>query len=133
MKIKIVPKPVNIRMGKGYYIFDKHTDIIYNNVNSAHVANYLIDRIKQLYGFKLQACEYHSYKYAKEIVFDEVKDYKSKKGYELTIQKDTIVILGRKQGLINGMKILLQLFPANKKIIPFKIPFLTIKDYSRFY
>jgi hypothetical protein len=83
--INIVPRPAEMKLGKGYYIFDKFIDIIFNDVGSADIAYDLSARLKKLYGFNLQVCEYHSYKYRKQIVVDEETDYKSKDGYEINI------------------------------------------------
>lgn len=130
--INIVPRPAEIKFGKHFYVFDEHIDIIFNDTGSSDIADEFSNSIKKLYGFKLQVCEYHSYKYAKLIVFDEEKDYKSKDGYELIVRKDTILIIGRIQGLFYGMQTLLQLLPKNKKFTSYKIPFVSIKDYPRF-
>jgi hexosaminidase len=137
-QFNIVPQPVKLVSKKGTFLVDHKIDIVYADANAAAVGDYLRDKIKKLYGYDWLNCEYHPYRYSKNILLSEAPGYLPKEGYKLEITNTFIRITGSKEGLFYGVQTLLQILPAEKtlkksqKHAAMSIPCLAIEDYPRF-
>src|SRR5438876_237071 len=90
-EVAIIPQPVSIEYKKGVFFFDNKIDIVFNDTGSMDVADMVSEKIKRFYGFNLQICEYHRYKYQKAIWINEEK-YSPEDGYELEVTPKGISI-----------------------------------------
>ncbi|NCQ53218.1 MAG: beta-N-acetylhexosaminidase, partial [Caldiserica bacterium] len=138
--VNIIPKPNKISFGKGEFIINKGTKIIYdatnNNINN--VAEYLNDKFLISVGYKLE----------NENNFESANDFiklnlisKTKlghEGYQLKVNENGVEITGDSAGLFYGVQSLLQLLPPEifgneiNKNLSLKLPFIEIEDIPRF-
>lgn len=130
-EINIIPKPQQLEMKRGNFLFDSKIDIVYNDVGSANISKYLSNEIKKRNGIILNICDTHPYKYQKTIILDE-EPFPNKEAYEIVVESKTIIIKGSENGLFLGVQTLLQLLPNEKQKTSWPINCLSIKDAPRF-
>jgi hexosaminidase len=135
--INIIPRPVEVIEGSGYFTLSKSTLIIANS-DEMHNAAMLNFYLKKLYGFSLTIKN----SYSKDdtgnfIILDNSKTATTKKDeYHLTVTADKIHIKASgNEAIFYGIQTLLQLLPADASSsadMDFQIPQVTITDYPRF-
>jgi len=131
--VNMIPKPAEIKMGKGVFTIDKQTVIAFDMFTKSS-ANFLNNYLKKNYGFQLQTTMHN--RDGKKAVYLMYGGYQEKKElYVLQCNKDAITIGGDSTGIFYGIQTLIQLLPTpNPKLKTqiLSIPQLTITDYPRF-
>lgn len=136
--VSIIPAPVNIQRGSGYFILKPSTTIIASkgaDVNK--VASYLVAKIKPATGYALQIAERAPSGIHLEI--NSKPDTRiGKEGYTLDVASDNVFIKANTAaGLFYGVQTLVQLLPPeieNKSTqsVSWQMPVVSIMDYPRF-
>ena len=139
-EVNIIPKPVEMRVGKGSFIIDDNTYILAYLDQHKAAANILNHFLKNFYGFALPVTS-NPKKSTKLIVFSSIHAESGfpSEGYRLAVQNNKIEISSKGKGTFYGIQTLIQLFPvpptnlkpqtSNYKLT---IPELQITDYPRF-
>ncbi len=135
----IIPAPVSLTMGKGNFIIDQGTVILVNGPHFDQAGNYLLEKIRELYGIQLQLIDYKTsmrVRLGKDIktirlALDESAD--SREGaYSFSVTDRGVQVVSQNaSGIFYGIQTLLQLMPA-KREAALSIPQLSITDYPRF-
>ncbi len=130
-QIKIVPKPQEVRILDGEFVFSDNISLISSGVD-ADLINYMKDYLKELFGFKFVK----SGKENRSIRLYLNKEFQNAKpeGYSLKIYPDSIIIISSaSSGLFYGIQTLFQLLPKNiSGTETIKIKSCEITDYPRF-
>jgi hexosaminidase len=132
-EVNIIPKPVEMKIGKGKFVIDKNTVIVFDTF-SEHLMKYLKKYIKTHYGLDLSTTM-HNGESKKAIYLMYGGKEKGNGYYELKSDAKNITIVGNGEGLFNGIQTLIQLLPTPNPILKspnLPIPQLTITDYPRF-
>ncbi len=135
--ISIIPKPVELRAGTGYFTLNKSTIILYNN-DEKHNADMLNFYLKKLYGFTLTEKSAASGKDAENVIMlgSISPGSFNKDEYHLAVTANKTNIEGvNNEAIFYGIQTLLQLLPSESSAsidAGFQIPQVTIKDYPRF-
>jgi len=153
-KLNLVPIPVRVTMGKGFFTINNKTRIVINkkeitpfeHFNANFEAEYLRDYIFKNYGYNLQIVEIDSSLRKSSNLILLIKGsngrilhntYKNESPYILSVTKNTVSIAGANESIFYGIQTFLQLLPiqkdnSNLKNHPLSIPQLSITDYPRF-
>jgi hexosaminidase len=139
-EVNIIPKPVEMKIGKGIFIINKQTVIAFND-QTVKAADFLKFYLKKNYGLELQTTM-HNRENKKAILLWHGGEQERKGFYKLECDKNGIIIGGNSDGIFYGIQTLIQLLPTtNQKLqtkkqqlsIPqLSIPQLSITDYPRF-
>lgn len=136
-EVNIIPKPVEMKVGKGSFIIDKNTVIAFD-AHSEQLMKYLKDYLKNYYGLDLRTTM-HNRENKKAIYLMYGGKQQENGYYELKSDAKSIIIGGNGDGLFNGIQTLIQLLPVpstNLKLqtsnYKLTIPELQITDYPRF-
>jgi len=139
--ISIVPQPVRLMKGTGYFVLDSNTTIVNDNKSFA------LDSLAGLMKAKLGAATGFSFSRSAEKEEDNAIVLKvdpnvrglPKEGYALTVTSSRVTIVGFDQaGVFYGFQTLLQLLPveivSDQVVhgISWTIPCVTVEDYPRF-
>jgi len=124
----LIPKPIELSAGKGFYTLDSKTQIIYNNKSSIKNVEFLNAFLDENYNVTLKTKQSSKIKNGINFILDEKFDNEQ---YEININDNQVVIKGGKAGLFYGLQTLLQLMPLEKSNI-LQLPQLEIKDKPRF-
>ncbi|RLD54560.1 MAG: beta-N-acetylhexosaminidase, partial [Bacteroidetes bacterium] len=139
-EINIIPKPLNFEKGSGNFILNAETKIVYPDDSSVkQVAEFFNSQIAVPTGFKLQKGNEHE---STNVIVFKINDKETlgEEGYELIVNKESIVIIAKKSnGFFYGMQTLFQLLPpeiySSEKVaseIQYEIPSCRITDKPRF-
>lgn len=130
--INIIPQPKTVEMGKGFFIINEKTPIVYNDQQLKFLAEYTATTIKSLNNMQLSAKSQVgplSAVNAIRLILDS-KANNAKEGYILSVSSNEISIKAiTSQGLFYGVQSLLQLIPVNGDC---NIPVMKISDEPRF-
>lgn len=132
--IALIPKPVSLIQKDGEFVLPAIITIISPQADEIkRIANQLSKQITTAsrYKTKLQVGK----SAATNSILISLSDDNTipDEGYRLLVSKNGITLLAKKPaGLFYGTQTLLQLFPADKKINNWAIPFVTIEDHPRF-
>ena len=124
----LIPKPIELSAGKGFYTLDSKTQIIYNNKSSIKNVEFLNAFLDENYNVTLKTKQSSKIKNGINFILDEKFDNEQ---YEININDNQVGIKGGKAGLFYGLQTLLQLMPLEKSNI-LQLPQLEIKDKPRF-
>ncbi len=133
-QVNIIPKPAEIKVGKGFLTIKQPVGFIYNDeVPKDYGATFFKDYLKRFYKItQFKTGSEHSYGLPTEIFIDYSPDSSLKGSYKLQVDEKGIYMFGNEIGLFYAFQTLIQLLPApipNSKI---QIPFVSIKDEPRF-
>ena len=137
-EINIIPKPVEVKMGKGNFILSGETVIVLSDDSGKHSADFLNDYLKQFYSFQLKIVKKAKDNFIFLSTMNENKNAEHPEGYDLKIDKNSVDIVGYSNaGTFYGIQSLIQLLPipdSKSKIVNQKlaVPQLSISDYPRF-
>ncbi|TXG36849.1 beta-N-acetylhexosaminidase [Seonamhaeicola maritimus] len=135
----IIPEPVEIEQGSGFYTLNKSTEIIVPSEQDEviNIAAYLADKIRPATGFDLSIA--HSDKGGIQLKLNTKFNAKiGKEGYNLEVtQKNIRIRANTPKGLFYGVQTLLQLLPPeieskSTKSVNWQLPVVNIVDYPRF-
>jgi hexosaminidase len=151
--VNIIPKPVQVKSGKGIFTITGNTIITARDEEDRKAARYFNDYLQEFYGVKLDIDKNEKKNYIRLSTRKFIKA-PDKESYDLTVTKDGVSIQGDTYAAtFNGIQTLIQLLPvatpntgvignkskqqttttkhhtANTKLL---IPQLTIYDYPRF-
>jgi len=135
--LNLIPQPVEISVGKGFYKLSRNADVGCNNTESKRIADFFIKKINTATGFDLKV----SYSKSADINFkiNISNDQKlGNEGYTLDVTTKTITVCANTPaGLFYGMQTLFQLFPKEIESSSavqhnWIVPVVTITDYPRF-
>ncbi|HSO88002.1 MAG TPA: beta-N-acetylhexosaminidase [Draconibacterium sp.] len=130
-ELAIIPKPMEMSAGKGFFILDTTTSINFDNQNKEvfRIAEFFAEYTEKLYGFKLKQNSE-----GKAIQFKIMSNaYLGKEGYLLKVSESGIIITAaQSNGLFYGMQTLKQMLPAETVNDKLEIPVIDIKDQPRF-
>jgi hexosaminidase len=134
-EINIIPRPAEIKMGKGFFTITTETAIAYDQFSES-AAFFLNEYLNKVYGFKLRTTM-HNRENKKAIYLMYGNDKEKKGSYIFDCTKNSIIIGGSSEGMFYGIQSLIQLLPIqNQKSktqnIQLSIPQLSITDYPRF-
>jgi len=135
----IIPIPVSIEHGKGFFVFRPSIRVIAENEAQTEALK-LIDALAPAMGYRLKlASKARPKARAVILAIDEQLSQLGLEGYILEVSARQILIRAKQPaGLFYGIQTLLQLLPASifseseVKDINWKVPCLKIKDYPRF-
>lgn len=142
-KISIIPEPVKMTRGEGYFQLQKGTKIWIQNANKEEykLTAYFNRLIKPATGFKLSVRSYDNGNLPSEgIVLDlmHIRDF-GDEAYRLEVRPKRILITAKtSRGLFYGIQTLRQMLPVeieNEKIqrkVNWQVPVSDITDYPRF-
>ncbi|MCC8146680.1 MAG: family 20 glycosylhydrolase [Bacteroidales bacterium] len=125
--INIIPKPVEMEVGKGNFLISDKTIISYNKTELKEAAEYLAERLADETGLHLSIQAANSSQ--SNIVLDYNSPEEISDAYTLNVSSKNIFIEGTNpRSVMLGIQTLRQLIPleVNTKII---IPEVNIKDY----
>jgi hexosaminidase len=128
--LPIIPKPVEIKMGTGFFVFDKNTAIQYNHSEKElkATAAFFSLCIKNISGFTLNS----NTKSTQKIEFVIEKGIQEE-GYKLKVSPHLIVIKSSSyKGIFYGMQSVLQLLPEVRTNAALAVPVMEVNDYPRF-
>lgn len=132
-EINIIPQPVKIRPGKGYFEIDQNIEIIYNR-RTEFPAKFLKNYLKENMGIDCRLVTKSENITNIQIInaITETKGY-----YELLINNRGVLITADSAGVFYGIQTLIQLLPtqnlkSKSKNPTLSIPQLEIIDYPRF-
>ena len=142
-RMEIIPLPVKMTRGGGYFHLQKGTKVWFQKENeeSGSLADYFNKLIKPATGFKLPVKTFEGNSLPSEgIVFNlfHTSDF-GEEGYRLEVRSKRILIAANTpQGLFYGIQTIRQLLPVeieSKKVqrkVKWKVPVSDITDYPRF-
>ncbi len=135
-EINIIPKPVDMKPGKGNFILSEKTVIVVEDESNKPSANFFNDYLKKYYDLDLRIVKNSKDNF---ILFNTIVENSNPhpEGYNLKAGKSSIEINGFSDaGTFRGVQTLIQLLPVNRQQVTgnqqLKIPFVTITDYPRF-
>jgi hexosaminidase len=135
--VNLIPQPVELLLGKGYFPLSKSTVIGYNKSESREIAEMLVQKLNVATGFNLKTIP--GIKGAVQLNLNSTPDPQlGNEGYTLvSTSKGILISANQPAGLLYGMQTLLQLLPVeieSKEVVNQKwiIPAVSIKDYPRF-
>jgi hexosaminidase len=139
--ISVIPKPVSVEPGKGFFIL-KPGFVIAADGESSRVGGYLAAFFSPALGTEPIVAAYNKKKkYTGAIILkiDKNKMKLGDEGYELNVRPDNITVTAESQaGLFHGVQTLRQLLPpqieSREKVtgVEWKVPCVKITDYPRF-
>ena len=127
--ISIIPEPLEINQGSGFFVLDNNTRVKSNGEQTKNSFNFLNDYLTKYYNVELE----NNKKVSKtiELLIENNNNYKQG-AYKIKVEPKKIVITGfNEQGLFYGVQSLIQLLPPqnNGQI---NIPVVDIFDEPRF-
>ncbi|PZR24863.1 MAG: beta-N-acetylhexosaminidase [Citrobacter freundii] len=130
-EISIIPKPVSLKKGTGYFNLSKTTQIVVQDDGDLPAADFLNSYLGEVYGFKLAVSKTpvkNSIRfYTKKFIKAPDKD-----GYSFNSTAAGIEVSGDTYaGTFYGMQTLLQLLPVSKSAL-LKVPAVSVQDAPRF-
>ncbi|HYM93903.1 MAG TPA: beta-N-acetylhexosaminidase, partial [Chitinophagaceae bacterium] len=131
--INIIPKPVEMKAGKGNFTLSEKTVIVLYDKPDKLSADFFNDYLKIYYGFQLKivANAKDNFILFNSLIENRIPEHPE--GYNLKIDKNAASIVGFSYtGTFRGVQTLIQLLPSQKQNLPFLIPLLNIEDYPRF-
>ena len=138
--ISLVPAPVSLEQGNGYFVVDAGTRVIAMQPSLDTIAQRLARRIRQATGYRIPAAVLLQ----KQISVNSIALILSpdsdipKEGYRLEVTPKGIVLRGATPaGIFYGVQTLWQLFPkeiesSSTTSVKWQIPAVKIEDYPRF-
>ena len=138
--VHIVPEPVSVEMGKGFFTFDKNVLLVVPNKGSGLAATRLNEYLQKFYGFKLKII-HHPAAGHEIALFAEDNDTDENAGkpgsYKIFVSNNSIAIdAENRKGLFYAIQTLIQLLPSAQKNvntnIKLRIPEVVIGDHPRF-
>jgi len=142
-QISIIPKPLKIQKGAGYFEVTPLTQLIFDSESEEHdqLVDYFQDYLERHYGFNLISGTKNSDTLINSIMFisEGMDKLLGKEGYKLKVGKNSIEIRANEgAGFFYGLQTLLQFFPVNlqkfknQQDVKIKLPVVTIYDKPRF-
>lgn len=134
--VSIVPKPVEVSIQKGDFLFSDKTSLIIDN-KSRRTAEFIQKRLKDGLGMVLNKRDSGDFMNRLILEINE-KSGLAKEAYKLVIDDNITINASDEKGLFYGVQSLLHLMPAEVygeqaiKMPSFKLPKLTIFDQPRF-
>jgi len=123
----IIPKPVSIQAGNGFFQLDTQTKLVAKNDSARKNLELFNDFLWNRYGIKLTITTVATGKY---ILLDNTSDEKDGEAYQLTVTKDKIAIKGGNSGSFYALQSVLQLIEQHNGSL--MIPAVTIADKPEF-
>ncbi|MDI1307570.1 MAG: family 20 glycosylhydrolase [bacterium] len=126
----IIPKPVDLKRGNGYFTIDGNTAIKYKKSQKElkATAHFFASYIKNISGFSLKSNKTATKKI--ELVID--KDIPDE-GYQLNVSPTAIVIkASSSKGIFYGMQSVFQTLSAIRTNAALEVPVMQVNDYPRF-
>lgn len=140
-EVNIIPKPVSMEEGKGYFILSEDVPIMWDEVvgedKFSKSADFLSAYLKEKYNFWSNKKDKRPPSVTRKILLDIIGSTGTKKGgYTLTVTTDRIKVIGHdEEGLFNGIQTLIQLLSGQtqtSKIKNLQVPHVSIADHPRF-
>lgn len=134
--LTIIPKPLKINNGKGYFEINKTTSFTCNDKSSLVIANFFIEKLKNSTGHSFSVNN-NAIENSIQLIKEDTLSFGDEE-YSLSISKKNIEIKAKTdQGLFYGMQSFMQLLPLNiksntQKHLPLKIHAVEIQDKPRF-
>ncbi|MFA6701602.1 MAG: family 20 glycosylhydrolase [Dysgonamonadaceae bacterium] len=124
----LIPKPLELFAGQGFFTVDSKTQIIYNDKSSIKNIEFLNAFLDENYNVKLKTKQSSKINKGINFILDNKFDNEQ---YELNINDNQVIIKGGNAGLFYGLQTLLQLMPLekSKRLL---LPQLEINDKPRF-
>ena len=136
----IIPQPVQIEVGEGYFTLNKST-VIHTDPLLRPIADHLAGRVHTSTGYPMPVKSRHTGSTTHEIrlaLNDNIKSH-SPEAYSLTVSTSSVQISARKPaGVFYAVQTLLQLLPSEvfsselREGIHWTVPCVEILDYPRF-
>ncbi len=135
-EIKIIPQPVEIKMGSGSYTIKNQLQIVYD-AKAKSSAEFLSQYLNRFYKVNCKLTESSGQGRDAKTIYLLVGAVDKKEAYQLDVKQNNITITGDEEGIFRGVQTLIQLLPvpvqsSQPQIIKLTIPQLTITDYPRF-
>ncbi|WP_423147142.1 family 20 glycosylhydrolase [Rubrolithibacter danxiaensis] len=130
--VSIIPKPVQLRLGNGYFTIDNHTTIRFKRSEKElkSAADFFASYIKNISGYELPL---HKQKEKSiQLIIEKISNI-GDEGYQLYVTASGIIIKANtKAGIVYGMQSLFQTLPQIHSNAALQVPCMDITDYPRF-
>lgn len=133
MSVQIIPKPVEVVEGEGFFVLSKKTPIVNTaGADGERAVASLQQQLKDLHGLELKAKNTASGKTIK-LILGGAGDDLGQEGYELFVLPEGIKIKANDgAGLFYGVQTLLQLLEPGLKSKSLAVPEVVVTDKPRF-
>jgi hexosaminidase len=140
-EFSIVPKPVRLIEGKGFFMLDSTSTMVSDrgNVRLDSMAELMVSTIRRATGFVIRRSTIPAGSGSIVLTVDPKQSGLRKEGYALTVSPRQVRIVGFDEaGVFYGFQSLLQLLPpeiTSEQVVhgmEWRIPCITIEDYPRF-
>lgn len=135
--IAIIPKPAELTLSEGFFLFDKNTKVVADFSNKK-IVELLTHKFETAAGFNLVLGEAQK-EYTSSVVEFKIDPEYLEEAYELNVSESKITISASSYGgFLYGAHSLIQLLPVEiesnvtQSNIQWKVPNLVIKDEPRF-
>lgn len=138
-KISIIPQPVYLKQGSGYFKLPQAITIYASHSNDVHsIVSIFSERIKQASGYQVINSKHSDHASINLILNDSYDSKLGNEGYHLNVGHSSIKISANKPaGIFYGMQTLLQLLPKEieskelQENVNWEIPIVEITDYPK--
>lgn len=135
-EINIIPKPVELKTGKGNFILSSKTVILLQDDANKSSAHFFNDYLKKYYGIELKLANSAKDNFI-SLKTRPNNSNPNPEGYNLKVNNTSVDLTGfSNEGTFRGVQTLIQLLPVDRQPVTtqqqFSIPVVTITDYPRF-
>ncbi|HVZ25293.1 MAG TPA: family 20 glycosylhydrolase [Sediminibacterium sp.] len=130
--IRIIPQPVKLTEGQGFFLIDSHTSLSYAEKDKGlrDAALFLCEAVKSIAGINIR--QPHTSAKHIQLMIKKIADI-GEEGYQMRVTEKSITIsAATKAGMIYGIQTLLQTLPAVRTNAALLVPCMEITDYPRF-
>lgn len=130
--ISIIPSPVNVVPGDGFFILDSSIGILCTDTILQSEYAYFAERLNTEYGIKSQQITKNTGSGSPSVIRISIdENLKNTEGYSLDVAKDYINLRGADAaGVFYGIQTIFQLLPVEGSLL--RLPVVTVEDYPRF-
>lgn len=137
-EIAVIPKPVEVKIGKGYFVLNANTQIKYSD-NLFNEAECFIEQIHISTGLQLYSSNAVKSNFIELKIDPALQEKYNNEAYKIDVSEGKVIIAGGcETGIFYGLQTLMQLMPEivysrmNLGIAEISIPCVEILDYPRF-
>lgn len=112
-ELNVIPKPLKVEMGDGYFTIQNNTKISYSDKKLIYIADWLNDFLNKHYDLFLTQKKITRNKI--NVIHFSLDHSLGKESYTLEINQNSIIIRGDEAGLFYGLQTLLQMMPLESK------------------
>lgn len=139
--LSLIPQPVSAVQGKGHFVLNEQTGILFTQTSLDTLAQQLAKRIRMATGYKIPVAAGHDGQLPGNTLVLTLVSSKQEmpaEGYELEVAPARVILQASSTaGIFYGIQTLFQLFPkeietTQATTVRWELPVVKIKDYPRF-